>query len=88
MDGRGYPDGLAGEDIPLLGRILCVADSYDAIVSARPYKEQMTKAEGIKVMQSKAGTQFDPRVVAALVAVHSTAAFDAIEHEHGGESMG
>jgi putative nucleotidyltransferase with HDIG domain len=86
MDGCGYPDGLVGEKIPLLGRILCVADSYDAIVSARPYKEQMTKAEGIKVMQSKAGTQFDPRVVAALVAVHNRPAFDAIEHETAGKS--
>jgi putative nucleotidyltransferase with HDIG domain len=85
MDGRGYPDGLAGEEIPLLGRILCVADSYDAIVSARPYKETMTKEEGIKVIQRKAGTQFDPRVVAALTAVYTRPAFDAVEQAAAGE---
>lgn len=81
MDGRGYPDGLVGEEIPFLGRILCVADSYDAIVSARPYKEQMTKAEGINVIRQKVGSQFDSRVVAALIAVHNRPAFDAVGQE-------
>lgn len=81
MDGRGYPDGLAGEEIPFLGRILCVADAYDAIVSARPYKVQMTKAEGINEIRKKVGTQFDPQVVAALINVHTSMAFDAVEHE-------
>ena len=79
MDGGGYPDGLAGEEIPFLGRILCVADAYDAIISARPYKTQMTKAEGIEEISKKAGTQFDPRVVAALLAIHNRPAFNAIE---------
>lgn len=79
MDGSGYPDGLAGEEIPFLGRILCVADAYDAIVSARPYKVQMTKSEGIKEIINKAGTQFDPRVVTALLAIHNQPAFDAVE---------
>ncbi len=58
-----------------------MADAYDAITSARPYKKQMTKAEGIEVIQSKAGTQFDPRVVAALIAIHNRPAFDAVEQE-------
>ncbi len=84
MDGRGYPDGLVGEEIPLLGRILCVADAYDAIVSARPYKVQMTKAEGINEIRKKVGTQFDPRVVAALIAVHSRPVFDAVGQEPAG----
>lgn len=79
MDGRGYPDGLAGEEIPFLGRILCVADAYDAIVSARPYKVQMSKAEGIEEISKKAGTQFDPRVVAALLAIHKRPDFEAVE---------
>lgn len=84
MDGRGYPDGLAGEEIPFLGRILCVADAYDAIVSARPYKVQMSKAEGINEIRNKSGTQFDPRVVAALIAVHNRPAFDAVEQQSVG----
>jgi len=87
VDGRGYPDGLAGEEIPLLGRILCVADAYDAIVSARPYKVQMSKAEGINEVRKKAGTQFDPRVVAALLAIHDRPDFDAVGQECAGESI-
>lgn len=86
MDGRGYPDGLTGEEIPLLARIICVADAYDAITSARPYKTQMTKSEGINEIHRKAGTQFDPRVVAALIAVHKRPIFDAVEQEAGRES--
>ena len=86
MDGRGYPDGLVGEEIPLLGRVLCVADAYDAIVSARPYKVQMTKTEGINEIRKKVGTQFDPRVVAALMAVHSRPVFDAVGQEPAGEA--
>lgn len=84
MDGRGYPDGLRGEEIPFLGRVLCVADAYDAIVSARPYKVQMTKAEGINEIRKKSGTQFDPRVVAALIAIHNRPDFDAVEREESG----
>jgi putative nucleotidyltransferase with HDIG domain len=85
MDGRGYPDGLAGDKIPLLGRIICVADAYDAITSARPYKVQMSKDAAVTEIRSKAGTQFDPRVVAALTAVHVRPEFDAIEQESAGE---
>lgn len=86
MDGYGYPDGLVGEEIPFLGRILCVADAYDAIVSARPYKAQMTKAEGINEIRNKVGTQFDPRVVAALISIHDRPAFDAVGKEAAGDS--
>lgn len=75
MDGRGYPDGLSGEDIPFLGRILCVADSYDAIISERPYKLQMSEEEGVREIQVKAGTQFDPMVVAALTAIYDSPEF-------------
>lgn len=87
VDGRGYPDGLSGEEIPFLGRILCVADAYDAIVSARPYKVQMTKTEGINEVRKKAGTQFDPRVVAALIAIHNRPDFDAVGQEPCGSPI-
>jgi response regulator RpfG family c-di-GMP phosphodiesterase len=62
-DGNGYPDGLAGEDIPLLARIIALADSYDAMVSNRPYRQGLS---GIKVqeeIEKNAGTQFDPHMV-------------------------
>lgn len=79
MDGRGYPDGLAGDAIPFLSRIICVADAYDAITSERPYKAQMNKDEGLREIQRSSGTQFDPVVVAALAVAHKKPAFDCID---------
>ncbi|MGH2700288.1 MAG: bifunctional diguanylate cyclase/phosphohydrolase [Actinomycetota bacterium] len=67
-DGRGYPDGLKGEDIPLGSRIVAVCDAFDAMVSQRPYREAMTVREAIAELQRCAGTQFDPVVVDAFVA--------------------
>lgn len=75
MDGRGYPDGLKGEAIPFLARILCVADAYDAITSERPYKTQMNRDEGLLEIQRSSKVQFDPAVVAALIVVHKNPAF-------------
>ena len=68
-DGLGYPDGLAGEDIPLGSRIVFACDAYDAMVSARPYHRPKTKAEAIEELSRCAGTQFDARVVGALIVV-------------------
>ena len=66
-DGAGYPDGLAGEEIPLAARIIFAADAYDAITSARPYARQKTPAEAIQELLRCAGTWFDPQVVEAVV---------------------
>lgn len=66
-DGEGYPAGIAGDEIPLLARILAVADSFDAITSEWPYRSRRTFAEARTELRSGAGTQFDPRVVEALV---------------------
>jgi putative nucleotidyltransferase with HDIG domain len=63
FDGKGYPDGLAGEDIPLLGRILSVADVYDAIASDRAYRERMSEEKILDIMYGGAGTQFDPEII-------------------------
>ncbi len=79
MDGRGYPDGLAGDAIPFLARVLCVADAYDAITSKRPYKDLMDRNEGLHEVQIKSGNQFDPVVVAALVAAHKKPDFDFVD---------
>jgi two-component system cell cycle response regulator len=67
-DGRGYPDGLAGEAIPLEARIVCACDAYDAMLSQRPYKDAMSPREAIAELRRCAGTQFDPRVVEVLEA--------------------
>lgn len=66
-DGKGYPDGLKGEDIPLGARIIAVADSFDAMTSDRPYRRGMTPEAAIAEIQRNAGTQFDPKVVEAFV---------------------
>ncbi len=65
-DGKGYPDGLAGEQIPLVSRIIFCADAYDAICADRPYRRGASPAEGLAEIRSCSGTQFDPRVVDAL----------------------
>jgi HD-GYP domain-containing protein (c-di-GMP phosphodiesterase class II) len=68
-DGAGYPDGLAGELIPLGARIVCVCDAFDAMIAERPYSPRRTPAEAIEEIRRCAGTQFDPAVVAAFDAV-------------------
>jgi diguanylate cyclase (GGDEF)-like protein len=69
FDGDGYPDGLAGEDIPLLARIIFVCDTYDAITSSRAYAPSRSAEAAVSVLRSVAGTQLDPNVVGVLAAV-------------------
>ena len=66
-DGGGYPDGLAGEEIPLGSRIIIAADTYHAITSDRPYRAARSHAEAVEELTRCAGTQFDPNVAAALI---------------------
>lgn len=68
-DGQGYPDGIAGEKIPLGARIVSVADAYQAMVCDRPYRKAMTMEQALLEMNTVAGSQFDPQVVEALVRV-------------------
>jgi HD-GYP domain-containing protein (c-di-GMP phosphodiesterase class II) len=68
-DGDGYPDGLAGEAIPLVARVVFVADVFDVLVHERPYKEAWTVEDAASEIRSGAGTQFDPDVVAAFDAL-------------------
>jgi putative two-component system response regulator len=65
-DGHGYLEGLAGEDIPLVSRIVAVADVFDALTHQRPYKDPWPIDEAIREIESQAGLQFDPQVVEAL----------------------
>ena len=66
-DGTGYPRRLKGEDIPLLGRILCVVDSFDAMISKRSYKKAMSVYEALQILDEQAGRQFDPHCVDAFI---------------------
>jgi HD-GYP domain-containing protein (c-di-GMP phosphodiesterase class II) len=63
MDGAGYPDGLRGDRIPRLARMLCIADAYDGMTSERPYRSAMTKSRAAEELASTAGSQFDPELV-------------------------
>jgi hypothetical protein len=65
-NGEGYPDHLLGDDIPLLARILSVADAFDAMTSNRPYRHAMTPDKALSVLKQFAGVQFDPEVVGAF----------------------
>jgi HAMP domain-containing protein len=69
LDGKGYPQGLAGEKISLGARILAVADVYDALRSDRPYREGMPAERVIQIIEEEAGKQFDPNVVQALLQI-------------------
>jgi putative two-component system response regulator len=66
-DGCGYPEGLSGEEIPLEGRIVAVADVFDALLSERCYRPAMTLSEAVAVMEAEKGTQFDPKIVGPLL---------------------
>ena len=70
-DGHGYPDRLAGSEIPLVARIVCACDAYNAMTTDRPYRRARSQKEALAEMERCSGTQFDPEVVAALVTVVS-----------------
>ena len=66
-DGRGYPQQLVGEEIPILGRILCIADSFDAMTTDRSYRKAMTVDTALSILQKEAGRQFDPKLAIMFV---------------------
>jgi len=66
-DGTGYPRGLKGDAIPLLGRIMAIADVYDALTSMRPYKDAFSHEEAVRIITESSGTQFDPKLVELFI---------------------
>ena len=69
LDGRGYPHGLKGEDIPLLPRIIAVADTFDALTTTRPYQHAHDPKEALRIINNLSGKRLDPNAVAALTAI-------------------
>ena len=78
-DGAGYPDGFAGEDIPLAARILLVCDAFDAMTTDRPYRKALPTDTALAELSANAGTQFDPRVVDVFLAAYP---FKQTDTEH------
>jgi putative two-component system response regulator len=68
-DGTGYPRGLKGADIPLQGRIMAVADVYDALISERPYKKAFTHEKAVEIIKESRGSHFDPKIVDVFLEV-------------------
>jgi hypothetical protein len=84
-DGTGYPSGLAGEAIPLMARILAVADGFDAMSSTRPYRRRLSPNQIDQIFREGSGTQWDPRVVDALFACRAD--LEQIRQKGLGESL-
>jgi hypothetical protein len=78
-DGSGYPDSLSGLDIPLVARIVAVADVYDALISERPYKRAWTQLEAIREIERIAGSHLDPQIARTFVALWSDGTIKRIE---------
>ena len=68
-DGTGYPRGLRGKEIPLEGRIMAIADVYDALISERPYKKPFTHEQAVEIIKNGNGTHFDPKIAEAFLSI-------------------
>ena len=66
-DGRGYPEGKAGEEIPFIARMICVADSFDAMNTNRVYRKKLTRERVISEIEANEGHQFDPRIAEVML---------------------
>lgn len=75
-DGGGYPEGISGDKIPLLSRIIAVADAFDAMTSTRSYREKLNREKAVLEIQANSGTQFDPEIVDAFLKIVDQLDFD------------
>lgn len=80
-DGRGYPRRIAGEDIPLSARILCIADSFDAMVSRRSYKDAYDTERALSIVRNEAGRQFDPQLAELFVTLVENGTITVLKNE-------
>jgi len=69
FDGKGYPEGKKGKEIPIEARIMAVADAFDAMLSERPYRKALGKEKAIEELNKNSGTQFDPEVVKVFLRI-------------------
>ncbi|WLE95529.1 MAG: CHASE2 domain-containing protein [Candidatus Electrothrix communis] len=85
-NGSGYPQGLSGEEIPLAGRIMAVADVYDALTSTRPYKIPVEHEEAVAIMDADSGTHFDPELIEVFLKVHERFRKISLQYAESAES--
>ncbi len=71
FDGKGYPRGIKGESIPVLGRVICIADSFDAMTTDRPYRKGLSLEQAVYELKKNSGTQFDPVLVEIFITMIS-----------------
>ncbi|MEZ4332075.1 MAG: response regulator [Myxococcota bacterium] len=88
FDGKGYPDGLAGEDIPLAARIIAIVDAFDAMTCERPYRAARSREEAIAELRANARTQFDPNLVDVFCDLVATGALEALDETDADSSAG
>ncbi len=86
-DGRGYPDGLSGDNIPLFGRLLCLADSFDAMSSTRTYRQALPLHEVLEEVRRCAGSQFDPHLAEVFVDLDFTEFYRMVEQHQQRQSL-
>lgn len=88
IDGKGYPDGLLGEEIPFWARIVAVADTFDAMTSDRPYRKQMTEDKALQVIRDASGSQFCPTCVELFIKWHTNTGNQKLTTKHSEEQNG
>ncbi|MDQ6711097.1 MAG: response regulator [Candidatus Dormibacteraeota bacterium] len=81
VDGRGYPDGLSGTEIPLFARVIAIADTFAALTMARPYRPRLAKADAVRALQAGAGTQWDVDLIERFLQVLDDSATEASARE-------
>ena len=87
FDGKGYPRRIAGEDIPATARVLCIADSFDAMTSKRCYKKAFSLGKARNILLEEAGKQFDPDMVQAFVECLDIGRIKPVDGEFCGNKM-
>jgi putative two-component system response regulator len=85
-DGTGYPNGLAGDDIPLCARMMAVMDTFDALINTRAYRGAMGHVDALRIVCAGAGTLFDPRIIEAFQSVRAELA-DIIQESRAGNRV-
>ncbi|MFF0828349.1 HD-GYP domain-containing protein [Brevibacillus sp. NPDC003359] len=87
IDGRGYPDGLAGDEIPLMARILAISDAFDAMVADRPYRKGLPVEEALQEIRRGSGTQFDPILAEHFIRIVQRLPYEELQSIIGIESI-